>query len=155
VWSINDYTCQQTFIVPNVNQITALRVIPKHRRLVIGSRIFKVYEYTKPFTPELSDGNPILAALFSSKRLEFYIAGEKSIKIWSAVEGKPVRVLQNIFESDVTCLQLDHTHRKLIAGDHLGKVKVFDLFSGVLINELDCHDPQDGEISFIGYGNED
>jgi hypothetical protein len=79
--------------VPNVNQITALKVIPKHRRLIIGSRIFKVYEYTKPFTPELSDDNPILAARFSSKRLEFYIAGEKSIKIWNAVEGKPVRVL--------------------------------------------------------------
>jgi len=84
--------------VPNVNQITALKVIPKHRRLIIGS--FKVYEYTKPFTPELSDDNPILAARFSSKRLEFYIAGEKGI-----------------------------TTRKLIAGDHSGKVKVFDLFS--------------------------
>jgi hypothetical protein len=67
--------------------------VPKHRRLIIGSRIFKVYEYTKPFTPELTDDNPILAARFSSKRLEFYVAGEKSIKIWNAVEGKPVRVL--------------------------------------------------------------
>lgn len=50
---------------------------------------------------------------------------------------------------------MDHNHRKLIAGDHSGKVKVFDLFSGVMINELDSHDQTDGEISFIGYGNED
>jgi hypothetical protein len=67
--------------------------VPKHRRLICGSRVFKVFEYTKPFTPELSDDNPILAAKFSEKRFEFYIAGEKSIKIWNAKEGKPVRVL--------------------------------------------------------------
>jgi hypothetical protein len=26
-----------------------MRVVPKHRRLVIGSRVFKVFEYKKPF----------------------------------------------------------------------------------------------------------
>ncbi len=94
-------------------------------------------------------------AKFSPIRFEFYIAGERSIKIWNAREGKPVRVLKNIFESDITCMEFDKNHRKLIAGDHLGRVKVFDLLSGVMINELEGHDPQDGEISFIGYGDSD
>ena len=40
-------------------------------------------------------------------------------------------------------------------GDHLGHIKVFDLLSGIMTNELEGHDPQDGEISFIGYGDED
>jgi hypothetical protein len=41
----------------------------------------------------------------------------------------------------------------------LGHIKVFDLLSGVQINELEAHGGQgedvSGEISFIGYGNED
>ena len=155
VWNINDYSCVQTFYVPNIIQVTSLRVVPKHRRLICGSRVFKVFEYTKPFTPEYSDDHPILCAKFSPIRFEFYIAGERSIKIWNAKEGKPVRVLKNIFESDITCIEFDKNHRKLIAGDHLGRVKVFDLLSGVMINELEGHDPQDGEISYLGYGDND
>jgi len=123
VWNISDYSCQQTFYVPNVIQVTSLRVIPKHRRLICGSRVFKVFEYRKPFTPELSDDNPVLCAKFSPIRFEFYIAGERSIKIWNAKEGKPVRVLKNIFDSDITCMEFDNEHRKLIVGDHLGKLK--------------------------------
>jgi hypothetical protein len=38
-------------------------------------------------------------------------------------------------------MEFDKEHRKLIAGDHLGKVKVFDLLSGVMVNELEGHDP--------------
>jgi len=140
VWNIGDYSCVQTFYVPNVIQVTSLRVVPKHRRLICGSRVFKVFEYTKPFMPEFSDDHPILCAKFSAIRFEFYIAGERSVKIWNAKEGKPVRVLKNIFESDITCMEFDKNHRKLIVGDHLGKLKIFDLLSGVMLNELDSHD---------------
>jgi WD40 repeat protein len=52
-----------------------------------------------------------------------------------------VRVLKNIFESVITCMEFDKSHRKLIVGDHLGKLKVFDLLSGVMISELEGHDP--------------
>jgi len=65
----------QTFSVTNVNQVTSMRVVPKHRRMIIGSRVFKVFEYQKPFIPDVSDDNPILCALFSDIRFEFYIAG--------------------------------------------------------------------------------
>ena len=155
VWNITNYTCSQTFYVTNVLNVTSLRVIPKHRRLICGSRVFKVFEYTRPFVPESSDDHPIQCALFSPIRFEFYIAGEKSIKIWNAKTGKPVRVLKNIFDSDITCMDFDHSHRKLVVGNHLGQVKVFDLLSGIMTHQLEGHDPADGEISFIGYGNED
>jgi hypothetical protein len=58
-------------------------------------------------------------------------------------------------------MALDNQHRKLIVGSHLGRIKVFDLLSGVMINELESHgsggsnEEVSGEISFIGYGNED
>ena len=141
VWNITNYACIQTFFVPNIINVTSIRVVPKHRRLICGSRVFKVFEYTKPFVPESSDDNQIQCALFSPIRFEFYIAGERSIKIWNAKTGKPVRVLKNIFESDITCMEFDISHRKLIVGDHLGCVKIFDLLSGVMTHQLDGHDP--------------
>ena len=49
-----------------------------------------MFEYPKPFIPELSDDNPILCAKYSSQRMEFYIAGANSIKVWNARIGKPV-----------------------------------------------------------------
>lgn len=114
--------------------------------------MFKVFEYSKPFTPELSDDHPIICAKYSHIRLEFYIAGERSIKIWNAKLGKPVRELKNILDSDITFIEFDHNHRKLIVGDHNGTVRIFDILSGVMINELE---PHKGEISYIGYAGAD
>jgi len=99
VWNIQDYSCMQNFSVQNVNNVTSMRVVQKHRRLIIGSRVFKVYEYHKPFIPDVSDDNPILCALFSDIRFEFYIAGGKQITIWNAREGRPTRCFKNCFES--------------------------------------------------------
>jgi len=134
-------------------------VVPKHRRLIVGSRNFFAYEYKKPFNSETSDDFPILSALFSHIRFEFYIAGERSINVWDAKTGKPTRCFKNIFASEITVMALDNDHRKLIVGSHSGHIKVFDLLSGVKINDLESHggvgEDVSGEISFIGYGNED
>ena len=52
-------------------------------------------------------------------------------------------------------MELDTNHRKLIVGSHQGELKVYDLISGVNTLTLDSHDPQEGEISYIGYGGDD
>lgn len=104
---------------------------------------------------EFSDDNPITSAKFSDIRLEIYVAGERSIKIWDARSGKPVRALKNVLESDITCMELDSSHRKLIVGSHQGEIKIFDLLSGVNTLTLDQHNPFEGEVSFLGYAGED
>jgi WD40 repeat protein len=98
-----------------------------------------VFEYSKPFTPELSDDNPIICARYSPIRLEFYIAGQRSIKIWNAKHGKSVRQLKNIMDTDITFMNFDDQHRKLIVGDQNGNIRIFDLLSGVKISELEPH----------------
>jgi hypothetical protein len=65
--------------------------VGKHRRLICGSRVLKMFEFPKPFTPELTDDNPIFCANYSASRFEFYIAGEKNIRVWNSRIGKPVR----------------------------------------------------------------
>jgi WD40 repeat protein len=78
----------------------------------------KIYHYQKPFMHEFSDDNPITCAKFSDKRLEVYVAGERSIKVWDARTGKPVRSMKNVLDSDITCMELDANHSKLIVGSH-------------------------------------
>ena len=48
----------------------------------------------------------------------------------------------------------DEHHRKLICGSHQGQLKIFDLQSGVMTQELESHGG-DVEISFIAYGGND
>ena len=71
------------------------------------------------------------------------MAGERSIKIWNAKTGKPVRVLKNVFtgvNSDfITTMEFDEHHRKLIIGSSLGDLKVYDLLSGIMTHELEGH----------------
>ena len=46
------------------------------------------------------------------------MAGDRSIKVWDARTGKPVRIMKNVLNSDITCMELDSHHRKLIVGSH-------------------------------------
>ena len=45
---------------------------------------------------------------------------------------------------------LDEEHRKLIVGSHQGDLKIFDLQSGIMTQELEGHS-HDNEVSFIAY----
>lgn len=76
---------------------------------------------------EFSDDGPIACAKFSPIRLEIYIAAERSIKVWDARTGKPVRSMKDVLESDITYMELDTHHRKLIVGSSEGEVKIFDI----------------------------
>lgn len=116
VWSIQDYSCLQTFTVKKVSQVTCIQAVPKHRRLITGSRAFKVFQYSKPFMQEYSNDHPIISARFSAARMEIYIAGDKSVKVWDACSGKPVRVLKNLLSSDITVMEIDESARKIIVG---------------------------------------
>lgn len=107
--------------------------------------------------PDFSDDHPITVAKFSEKRFEIYVAGEKSVKVWDARTGKPIRVLKNVFEGEITTMEFDEHHRKLIVGDSFGKIKVFDMLSGMQTHQLETHEinKEGCVISFIGYGGED
>ena len=155
LWNIKDYSCIQTFYVTNANEVKCIRAVPKHRRLICGARNFTVFQYTRPFIGEYTDDKTVCRAIFSEKRLEIFVAGEKNIKVWDARSGKPIRVIKNVFTTEITQMVFDEHHRKLIVGSHQGELKIFDLQSGVMILELEEHNQADGEISFIGYGGED
>ena len=87
------------------------------------ARILHLYEYTRPFAPDISNDTPITYGLFSEKRLEFVIAGINSIKVWDARTGRPVRHFDQITDSEITCMNFDEDQRQLIIGEANGSVK--------------------------------
>ena len=93
-----------------------------------------MFEYPKPFTPELTDDNPIFCANYSPSRFEFYIAGERNIRVWNSRIGKPVREIRNCMTSVITYVTFDKDHWKIIVGDHDGNIKMFDILSGICTN---------------------
>ena len=129
LWNIQDLSCIQTFYVAseNTHEVKCIRAVPKHRRLICGAREFTVFQYTKPFIAEVTDDKTVCCALFSEKRLEIFVAGEKNIKIWDARTRKPIRVIKNVFTTEITKMVFDEHHRKLILGSHQGEIKIYDL----------------------------
>jgi WD40 repeat protein len=65
---------------------------------------------------DYSDDHPITCARFSPEKMEIYVVGERSIKVWDAKTGTPVRVLKNILDSDIMAMEIDNHSRKVIVG---------------------------------------
>lgn len=148
VWNIRDYSLIQTFHVPNVLKLKSIKSIPKHRRLVTASRKLQVFDYEKSFVPELSDDNPIFCARYSAQQLQIFIAGQNSLKVWNAISGRPIKIITDAFTSEITSIILDETDRKVIVGDHDGRIVMVDSLSGVLLKEFNNHS---GEVTAMHY----
>ena len=148
VWNIRDYSLIQTFYVPNVLKLKSIKSISKHRRLVTASRKLQMFDYEKSFVPELSDDSPIFCARYSPQQMQIFIAGQCSIKVWNAISGRPIRIITEIFTSEITSIILDETDRKVIVGDHNGKILMVDSLSGVVLKEFCSHN---GEVTAMCY----
>ena len=107
-----------------------------------------MFDYEKSFIPELSDDNPIFCARYSPLQLQIFIAGQNSIKVWNAITGRPIRIITDVFSSEITSIILDETDRKVIAGDHNGKIIMVDSLSGVVLKEFCNHN---GEVTAMQY----
>ena len=77
IWNLRDYSCLQNIYVTNALVITSMVSVPLHRKIIVTSRTLHIYEYNKPFAPEVSNDTPITAAIFNTLRFEFFIAGRR------------------------------------------------------------------------------
>eukprot|EP00831_Metopus_contortus_P050381 TRINITY_DN42370_c0_g1_i1.p1 TRINITY_DN42370_c0_g1~~TRINITY_DN42370_c0_g1_i1.p1 ORF type:complete len:381 (+),score=50.95 TRINITY_DN42370_c0_g1_i1:280-1422(+) len=148
VWDLRDYTCTQTLYVTNALQLTGIISVPRHRKVLVSSRKFHIYEYDKPFSPEFSSDTAITAVCFSEYRLELFVGGYQFIKVWDMKIGRPVRLFSNIFENEITAICLTKSQQRLVAGDSAGKLKVIDVVAGTCLFEMNSHLK---EIAFVNY----
>lgn len=71
--------------------------------------------------------------------MQIFIAGQQSIKVWNCLTGRPIKLIADVFVNDITSLILDESDRKVIVGDHSGRVIMVDSLSGVILKEFCSH----------------
>lgn len=108
-----------------------------------------MFEYERPFVPELSDDYPIFCAKYSPEELRFYIAGQKTLKVWNALKGRPIRVIDSITTTEVTAICLDDTNRKVITGDHNGRICMYDALSGIKLKDYSSHESEVTDLYYV------
>ncbi len=64
---------------------------------------------------------------------------DQFIKVWSAQTGRPERFFSGVFASDVTSICLDKSHRRIVAGDGDGVIKILDVVTGTCLYEMPKH----------------
>lgn len=67
------------------------------------------------------------------------IAGQRSVKVWNAIAGRPVKLLSGVSKTEITAMELNDTHRKVIVGSHRGKIYMYDTLSGSFLKKFKKH----------------
>lgn len=130
VWDIRNFACMQTFSAENIGEIKKIVAVTSQKRIVAAGKKLTKFDYEKLENPELTDDNPVFAALYNPTSLSFITAAGRDVKIWDARLGKLLRVYRGLSTTDLTSLCLDFRERKFIVGDHAGNIHVFDYLNG-------------------------
>ncbi len=98
-----------------------------HKRICVVGR-HELYAYDQEGGPhsKLGEEDPVFAAFYNQTLLTFMTAGRRDVKIWNALNGRLARVYRGLSDTEITAICLDHRQRKLILGDHSGKIRVFN-----------------------------
>lgn len=149
VWDIRDFGLIQSFYVPNVVQIKAMKTLPKHRRIAVAARKIIFFEYERPFIPDLTDDYPINCACYSNQYHQLFIGGHDTLKVWNGQSGRPVSVIPGVVKTEITAMCIDESHRRVILGDHKGKITKTDSLSGALLKEFQRHTSEVSGLFYI------
>ena len=143
VWDVRDFTCVQTLVgeekwVSSKNapkfSVSSLMVIDKEKKMALACGTAHFFESQKLENPELTDDAPIIYAAYNPTTLSFISVSSNEIKIWNAKNGSMQRSYKRLGGDadnvELTTVCLDDRQRKIIIGDHIGFVGVYDYLNG-------------------------
>ncbi|CCI44278.1 unnamed protein product [Albugo candida] len=130
VWDVRNFGCVQTFTAESIGAINEIAMITPKKQIVAGGKKLVRFDYAKLEHPKLTDDHPIICALYNSTSLSFLTAAGRDIKIWDAQSGRIVRVYRNVSQADVTSVCLDARQRKILVGNHDGRIEALNYLNG-------------------------
>lgn len=148
VWDIRTYSCIQSFNAP-VAELNTFSITYPEKKIIAGAKRLFIYTYEEPKDENKVDEGIPLMCLYNSLYNTFITAHPSCIKIWSAFNGKLVKVLRNLTPNDITCIQLDNKKRKLYLGDSKGRVLTFKVKNGMKIKEFKSHAGEVTNLLFL------
>ena len=149
VMNINKSSETKTF--SNKHQINSMAISPDNRYLLAGggNNILNIYDLKKGLPAKTMGGgsfvayylgydNSITSIAISPNNKYAAIANLNSIRLYNIATGEIE--LQYSISDYIKCLAFNHESKYLVSGNSDGALKVWDLFSGKVIQALKGHD---------------
>ena len=105
------------------------------RRMILNERGFSEMEQAARHQ-QISQILPAIDAIFVESYKTIVVLSKNTLRIYNACNGRMIKIIQGITgdsSADLSCMTLDHNHRKLYCGDSRGIVRVFNVNKGVLM----------------------
>lgn len=113
--------------------------IPKPLKLAFCGRSVSLYEYDKNYNPNFVDDYVAICCLFVPSQLAFFTPAGNKIKIWNALTGDIRKIFSDITQGEITVFKLDALKKRMIIGDSLGHIALFNVVNGAKIKALPKH----------------
>lgn len=149
VMNINKSSETKTF--NNKHQINSMAISPDNRYLLAGcgNNVLNIYDLKKGLPAKtmgggsmaayfLGYGNSIISIAISPNNKYAAIANLNSIRLYNIATGEIE--LQYSISDYIKCLAFNHESKYLVSGNSDGVLKIWDLFSGKVIQALKGHD---------------
>ena len=149
VMNINKSSETKTF--NNKHQISSMAISPDNRYLLAGgsNNVLNIYDLKKGLPAKTMGGgsmaayflgydNSIISIAISPNNKYAAIANLNSIRLYNIATGEIE--LQYSISDYIKCLAFNHESKYLVSGNSDGVLKIWDLFSGKVIQALKGHD---------------
>lgn len=98
-----------------------------------------MFEYDKNYNPNSVDDFVAICCKFIPSQLCFFTPAGNKIKVWNALTGDIKRIYSDISTGEITAFELDNLKKRMIIGDSLGVVAIYNVVNGAKIKTLPKH----------------
>mmetsp|Transcript_3586 Transcript_3586/g.12606 ORF Transcript_3586/g.12606 Transcript_3586/m.12606 type:complete len:910 (-) Transcript_3586:797-3526(-) len=154
VWDLRTLECLQSFSCDAGLQDVKQYINLPSKNLIIaaGARKFQEFEFCFSHTPELTDDEEIVCALYNEVIDSFITAAGCSVRIWDSSTGQLLKSFPDISPYPIISMCLDDRQRKFFIGDAQGNITCHNYINGVLMKSFEAHGD---EVSQLVYCNLD
>jgi len=141
LWDMRNFRCVQSFGNETGREFNTFCTIPGHKRIVGGGTRLVMFDYMDAGgETDVTDTSTVVDALYNPNAGHFYTMANKTVKFWSASNGKLVKVLRDAATSEITAACISDNCQKLYLGDSHGRLAAHALHNGKMLTQFDSHD---------------
>mmetsp|Transcript_25170 Transcript_25170/g.49539 ORF Transcript_25170/g.49539 Transcript_25170/m.49539 type:complete len:1279 (-) Transcript_25170:2-3838(-) len=150
IWDCRNFSCVQSFKYEGPSLSSFCISNDYHRRIfAVGNNGFcGMYDQEGGPYVNTGDDEPIFAALWNATFSTFVTVTRFDVKIWNGLTGGMDGIYKGWSTSDITAVCLHGKDKKIVIGDHSGKIRMYNFATGTFIKHFQGHDD---EISFLCY----
>eukprot|EP00928_Gymnodinium_smaydae_P025938 TRINITY_DN20516_c2_g1_i1.p1 TRINITY_DN20516_c2_g1~~TRINITY_DN20516_c2_g1_i1.p1 ORF type:complete len:1035 (+),score=259.34 TRINITY_DN20516_c2_g1_i1:154-3105(+) len=144
LWDMRNFRCVQAFgrdSGAGGHDLNTFCAIAPHKKIAAGFNKITMYDYMDDGGDEsVTDSANVVDALYNPNAGIFYTMSRRSVKFWSAGNGRLAKVLRDVTSHEITAACLSDNGQKLYLGDARGHVTAHALHNGKVLTQFEKHD---------------